>query len=306
MLGDEVSAARRPDAGQATPDGEHDAWEEPRMNARQPVQFPAAPAAPPVLLADLIGQREWRRALATARAQGAPLDLEQALDTVLTVQSAVRARRYPAARQAAAELAPLLPAVPEPEGSALRAQVDPQELTGALRALDAGQKVADPAELAALLAGALAQPLTRAEALNMQGILHAVSGEAGQARAVLEEAMQADPGHYRALTNLGNLDMEAGQFAAAEAVYRQVLTLNPDYDGGHHNLGVALRRQGRVAEGVKSIRRGQQLSMKRSKEDTNAEMKEQFAQNPAMKNLRWVLIAVAALIVFLVVRGVGG
>ncbi|WP_291431318.1 tetratricopeptide repeat protein [Deinococcus sp.] len=260
----------------------------------------------PVLsLPELIGQGEWRRALATARAQGAGLDLEHALDTVLTVQVALRARRYPAARQAVAELTPLLPALPEPEGSALRAQVDPQALTGALRALEAGQKVTDPAELAALLHGALAGPLTRAEALNMQGILHAVSGEAEQARALLNAAMQADPGHYRALTNLGNLDMDAGQFAQAEAVYRRVLVLNPEYDGGHHNLGVALRRQGRVGEGVRSIRRGQQLSMKRSKEDTNAEMKEQFAQNPAMKALRWVLLAVVALIVFLAVRGVG-
>ena len=301
-----MSAARRPDAGQATPDGEHVTPAE--LNTDSSQTAPSQPQQPqPVLsLPDLIGQGEWRLALATARVQGAPLDLEQALDAVLTVQSAVRARRYPAARQAAAELTPLLPALPEPEGSALRAQVDPEALTGALRALDAGQKVTDPAELAALLAGALAQPLTRAEALNMQGILHAVSGEAEQARALLDAAMQADPGHYRALTNLGNLEMEAGQFAAAEAVYRRVLVLNPEYDGGHHNLGVALRRQGRVGEGVKSIRRGQQLSMKRSKDDTNAEMKEQFAQNPFMRNLRWVLIAVVGLIVFLVVRGVGG
>ncbi|GAA0520079.1 tetratricopeptide repeat protein [Deinococcus depolymerans] len=266
---------------------------------------PAVPTDRPVSLVELIGAGDWSRARGAARAQGAPLDLEEALDAALAFRDELRARRYPAVRRALADLTRLLPLLTGEEGVALRAALDAPALSVAVEALERSQKITEPDAMAAALAGALALPATRAEALNQQGVLLAVLGEPDRAREVLEAALQADPGHYRALTNLGNLDMEAGRYAQAEAIYRRVLILNPEYDGGHHNLGVALRRQGRVAEGVRSIRQGQRLSMKRSKTDTEAEMKEQFARSPAMRNLRWVLLAVAALIVFLAVRGVG-
>ncbi|MBZ9713011.1 tetratricopeptide repeat protein [Deinococcus multiflagellatus] len=261
-----------------------------------------APALPPVR--DLVAAGDWRRAAITARLAGETAAVQEALGALDGVQDAVRARRYPSARRALGEYRRALDdAEGEPLLAGLRAQVPPDEVLAALNALEGSQKETEPAALKERLLGALTLPLTRAEALNMQGVLYAVRGEADDARRVLDEARVADPGHYRALTNLGNLDMEAGRFAQAEAVYREVLRLNPDYDGGHHNLGVALRRQGKVAEGVRSIRRGQRLAMKRSKDDTDAEMKERFAASPALRNLRWGLLAGLGLIVYLALRG---
>ncbi|WP_198170424.1 tetratricopeptide repeat protein [Deinococcus arboris] len=263
--------------------------------------------APAPSLADLVTAGEWRRAAATAQFANEPVVVQEALEALLALQNAVRARRYPSARRALGEYRQALTegAAAHPLLGSLAGQVPPDALGAALLALDSQQKETDPAALQAALAGALALPLTRAEALNMQGVLYAVRGEEADARRVLDDARVADPGHYRALTNLGNLDMEAGRFAEAEAIYREVLRIDPEYDGGHHNLGVALRRQGRVAEGVKSIRQGQRLAMKRSKDDTDAEMKERFATNPVMKNMRWVVLGVLALIIFLALRGGG-
>ncbi|GGR82840.1 tetratricopeptide repeat protein [Deinococcus sedimenti] len=263
------------------------------------------PDPAPAALSDLIRAGAWRRAAATASVLGESADLVDALQTLRVVQDEIRARRYPAARQQLAAYASVADSLTHPLAAELRLYVHPGEVMQALDALEAQRRADDPAALRGALAGALAQPLTRAEALNALGVLHAMLGDEAQAREALTAAREADPGHYRALTNLGNLDMEAGRFAQAEAIYREVLALEPDYDGGHHNLGVAVRRQGRVAEGVRHIRHGQRLAMKRSREDTRAEAKEQLSRTPALKYLRFVLLAVAALVIFLVLRGAG-
>lgn len=262
------------------------------------------PVAPPSL-ADLIRAGDWRRAAATASVQGESPELIDALQILRSVQGEIRARRYPAARQQLLAYQAVTRELAHPLAAELRLYVHPDAVLEALNALEAAQKEPDAQVLAERLAGALAQPLTRAEALNAQGVLHAMLDDEAQARAALDAARAADPGHYRALTNLGNLELEAGRFAEAETIYREVIRLAPEYDGGHHNLGVAVRRQGRVAEGVRHIRQGQRLAMKRSREDTQAEVKEQFSRNPNLKYLRFAVLAVLALIVFLALRGAG-
>ncbi len=112
--------------------------------------------------------------------------------------------------------------------------------------------------------------LTRAEALNVLGVLHAVHEETAEARATFERAVTADPGHYRAISNIGNLELQAGNFKEAEAAQRRAIALSPDFAGAHHNLGVALRRQGRLNDSVKSIRKGQRLALRRMREELAA------------------------------------
>ncbi len=277
----------------------------PAKSTAQPAGLSAtADPAPLPDLGEVIRAGEWRRALAVSRLNGSGADLQEALEAVFRFQETVRARRYPSARRALADYREALAGGAEAaELSVLRRAADPDALGAALDALAAHLKEPDPEVLAAGLAPALAQPLTRAEALNIQGVLLALQDESAGARALFEAALEADPGHYRALTNLGNLDIESGDHAGAEARYREVIRLNPEYDGGHHNLGVALRRQGKMGEAVRSIRRGQRLGMKRSREDADAEVKAQFAANPLFKGMRWVLIAVVILVLFLALRG---
>ncbi|PNY82383.1 tetratricopeptide repeat protein [Deinococcus koreensis] len=265
----------------------------------------SAPATALPDLNELIHAAEWRRALATARLSGADPDVQEALSAVVGIQEGLRARRYPAARRALADLKRAIQDAPAGELSVLRRLLDPAALERAVAALDS--RPAPRGEVAqsleARLAPALELGLTRAEALNSLGVQAALLDDTAGARAHFEEALLADPAHYRALTNLGNLDLEAGQSAEAEARYRQALKIHPDYDGAHHNLGVALRRQGRVGESVSSIRRGQRLGMRRSKEDTDAEMREQFSVSPLLKWLRWGVLALVAVVIVLALRG---
>lgn len=257
---------------------------------------------------------EWRRALVAARVAGAPPEISEALERVLDVQEAVRARRYLQARRTWSRLEGALAAADSGgligEAALLRSLVRPDALGEALSALEGlGSGMGGETETEALrvrLAPSLGHPFTQAEALNLVGVLHALRGEAQEARAVFEEALLSDPGHYRVITNIGNLELEAGQLAQAEIRYREVLRLNPDYDGAHHNLGVALRRQGKVHESVGAIRRAQRLSMKRSQEESREDLREQLRQGAARRTLRWVLVVAALLLLLLLVRGLGG
>ncbi|MFB9992242.1 tetratricopeptide repeat protein [Deinococcus oregonensis] len=253
---------------------------------------------------------EWRRAQAAAHLLPSPPDVFAALVAVVAVQDDIRARKYPSARRAlggyvealkGGEAAGLVG-----EMALLRSLAAPEVLDQGLAALETGSGIADPGELSEMLRPAHAHPLTQAEAYNALGVLHALREEPGPARSAFEEARRLDPGHYRALMNLGNLDLEAGRPAEAEVCYREVLKLAPDYEGAHHNLGVSLRRQGKVYESVGSIRRAQRLGVRRSQQETREDMREQFRSNPKLRAIRWVLVAAAVLIVVLVFRSVAG
>lgn len=251
---------------------------------------------------------EWRRAQAAATLSFAPAPLVAALTSLSAFQEDVRARRYPAARRAldayAGGLDDALSESPG-EGALLRSLAEPEVLRRAVEALDGGAAERDPAGLQARLGPAGSHALTRAEAMNALGVLHALRGEAGAAQAQFAEALTHDPGHYRARMNLGNLALEAGDPQQAEAEYREVLKLAPDYDGAHHNLGVALRRQGKVYESVGSIRKAQRLGVRRSQQDSREELREQFRASPRLRLVRVALIAAVVLIAALLLLSRG-
>lgn len=253
---------------------------------------------------------EWRRAQAAAHLLPAAPEISAALAALVAVQDDVRARKYPGARRA---LTGYGQALTEGEAAGLvgemallRSLVAPEVLGQGVAALEGGSGIADPGELSEVLKPAHAHPMTRAEAYNALGVLHALREEPDAARSAFEDARRTDPGHYRALMNLGNLDLEAGRPAEAEVCYREVLKLAPDYEGAHHNLGVALRRQGKVYESVGSIRRAQRLSVRQSQQETRDDMREQFKANPRLRAIRWVLLAAVVLILLLIFRGAGG
>ncbi|THF69469.1 tetratricopeptide repeat protein [Deinococcus sp. Arct2-2] len=253
---------------------------------------------------------EWRRAQAAAHLLPAPPDVFAALVALVGVQDDVRARKYPAARRALGGYAESLKGGEAAglvgEMALLRSLAAPEVLDHGLAALETGSGIADPGELSEVLKPAHTHPLTQAEAYNALGVLHALREEPDAARSAFGDARRLDPGHYRALMNLGNLDLEAGRPAEAEMCYREVLKLAPDYEGAHHNLGVSLRRQGKVYESVGSIRRAQRLSVRRSQQETREDMREQFRSNPKLRAVRWVLLAAAVLIVVLIFRSAGG
>lgn len=95
------------------------------------------------------------------------------------------------------------------------------------------------------------------------GTVAVLEGELDRARAHLEAALVRDPNHVRALTNRGNLKLEAGELDAAIVDYERAIKLDDDFANAHHNLGVAYRRKGQVGRSVASLRRAQRASAKR-------------------------------------------
>ncbi len=273
-------------------------------------------ALPPLPeLGPLIESGQWKRAAAVASLSQTDPEVQAALSDVLAIQEAIRARRYTVARKALARYqAASQTASPATDPKSLselellkqtlNQTLNPTQLEQALLALE-DRKETEPSQLTEQLAPALAHLLTRAEALNSTAVLHIYREEPLLAGPLLQEALVADAGHYRALMNTGNLQLEAGNAVEAERIYREVLKLNPDYDSGHHNLGVALRKQGKLGQSVKEIRKGQKLGVKRTQQEAAQEAREQMSQNPIFRKLRWVALVVAAVLVFMWLRSLG-
>lgn len=247
-------------------------------------------------------QHEWRRAQAAASLNHADPALQAAITALSAFQEDVRAKRYPSARRALAGynsgLAELRPQSPG-DAALLVALAAPESLEAALEALETSSKEVDLDQINQKLAPAFLHVLTKAEALNTMGVLLALQEHTERAKEHFNDALQSDQGHYRARMNLGNLALEAGDAAHAESQYREVLKLAPEYDGAHHNLGVALRRQGKLQASVSSIRRAQKLGMRRTQQDAKEEMQEQLRANPKLRMIRTAVFVVGALIVFL-------
>ncbi|WP_161882397.1 tetratricopeptide repeat protein [Deinococcus alpinitundrae] len=260
--------------------------------------------------ASYVAAGEYRRALAAARLSPTPMPsgLIGALESLHDFQEHVRAHKYPQARRALTRLGEDL-GEPEPQLAALRRSIQLPTLDAALGSLEASETArhVEPDALRAALAPALETALTRAEALNAVGVLHAIHEENEQARQVFGEAAEADPGHYRAISNIGNLDLQAGHLKEAEAAQRRAIALNPDFAGAHHNLGVALRKQGRVNDSVKAIRKGQRLAVRRMREDAPRGLGGAAGQRAASwlkpSTLRIIGLVVAVLVFYFFLKG---
>jgi len=249
--------------------------------------------------------REVRRALAAARLGDAPAGVREGLETLLDFQDALRARRLPLARRALGRYRESLEELEPADALPLRASADPPGLEAALSALEAAdrERVVEPEALEARLSLALAEAFTRAEALNTLGVLHALQERPQQASSAFSGALDADPGHYRALTNLGNMALEGGDPAEAERLYRQAIGLNADYAGAQHNLGVALRRQGRLGESVRYVRSGQRLSVRQIRRDQDDSLRANPASVRAVGLVRAAVLVLVVLAVLLLLRG---
>jgi Flp pilus assembly protein TadD len=87
-----------------------------------------------------------------------------------------------------------------------------------------------------------------------------------EARAAFEAAAEVQRDYAPALTNLGNMALEQNDIEGAIQLYRRAIAASPDYPGAHHNLGVAYRRQGRMADYVAEQRQATRLERNYSRE----------------------------------------
>jgi tetratricopeptide (TPR) repeat protein len=140
--------------------------------------------------------------------------------------------------------------------AAARRERDPR--AQAMAALARHEFSAADEALSALLDGAEA-PRERAFLLNKRGVARMGLDRREDAAADFTAAASSAGAYAPALTNLGNLLLESGDFDGAMAKYEAALAADPDYAVAHFNLGVARKRAGNIDSGVRSLRRAQRL-----------------------------------------------
>jgi tetratricopeptide (TPR) repeat protein len=143
-----------------------------------------------------------------------------------------------------------------------------------------------------------------AEEANQRGTASVYGGDPKGARQHFREAVELDPSHYRALTNLGNALLETGEVDEAISCYQRALTLNDEFANAHHNLGVAYRRQGKVGASVRELRRAQRVQQRVGRERDREAIGEGGGK-AGLKALRWLLYALVVLAALGILRAGG-
>lgn len=104
----------------------------------------------------------------------------------------------------------------------------------------------------------------RAFLLNKRGVARIGLERRELARADFAGALEALPNYAPALTNLGNLLLEDGDVPSAIAHYERAISSDRNYAVAHLNLGVAYKRQGRIADSVRALREAARLEQRRT------------------------------------------
>lgn len=119
----------------------------------------------------------------------------------------------------------------------------------------------DVGEAQSRLSAALEIASEHWEIYHLSGILQAKARAWEAAIAYFKKAHELHPTHPAPLTNLGNVCTEREQYEEAIAWYERALHADPDYANAHHNLAVAFRRVGRLAESVRHLKKAQRLEL---------------------------------------------
>jgi protein O-GlcNAc transferase len=88
------------------------------------------------------------------------------------------------------------------------------------------------------------------------------SGKVREAEAIYRQILQVDPNHFETLHLLGLAAYQFGRHAEAEELIVRAIALGGDQAWYHTNLGEVYRAQGKLAEAEKSLRHSLQLDPK--------------------------------------------
>lgn len=91
---------------------------------------------------------------------------------------------------------------------------------------------------------------------------------------------------------LGNVYFDAGDLSRAEYAYQRAIQEDPHHASAHHNLGVVYRKQGRIAESVKMLKKARRLEIRYPKP---------VALTPEQRRLIWRLAWPMMLVPFVLV-----
>ncbi len=93
-----------------------------------------------------------------------------------------------------------------------------------------------------------ATPAHRTPQLMQQAQQHLAAGDLAAAEALYHDILRARPQHAGALNSLGIMLQQQGRFHEAINYFQRALARRPEFAGGHCNLGAALYALGRLDE----------------------------------------------------------
>jgi tetratricopeptide (TPR) repeat protein len=155
----------------------------------------------------------------------------------------------------------------------------------------------DPDKTLSILAS-INSPLLLGETETLRGTALIYHNDTSGAKAAFENALGHDPKHYRALSNLGNLALEANKVDEAIGFYESALKLNEDFANAHHNLAVAYRRKGQMGKSVGALKKAQRVSQQNMREEARG----LFKNKQTSKYLRWIMYVGIALVAYIVLK----
>ena len=141
-----------------------------------------------------------------------------------------------------------------------------------------------------------------AEREALLGTLCVLEGDEAAGLAHFEACLGRDPNHVRALTNRGNLKLEAGDVDGAIEDYERAIRIDEGFANAHHNLGVAYRRKGQIGRSVAALRRAQRHAARRDAEDARASLGGRPGGARGALPWRWVLIGALGVLAYWLLR----
>jgi tetratricopeptide (TPR) repeat protein len=107
--------------------------------------------------------------------------------------------------------------------------------------------------------GQTVAPAVLASQMFAEAVQHHRADRLDEAKGLYRQTLALQPGHAKALSNLGVIALDQGRPVDAVAWYRRAIELQPDLSAAHSNLGIALQTLGRREEALACYRRAIEL-----------------------------------------------
>src|SRR5271166_4088107 len=104
---------------------------------------------------------------------------------------------------------------------------------------------------------------------NSLGLTFFEKGQADEALAQFQKALEINPNYAEAHTNLGNAFFRSGQLSEAIQQYEMAVKINPKFAQAHSNLGVALSQNGQLDEAIAQYHKALEINPNFAEAHTN-------------------------------------
>ncbi len=127
-----------------------------------------------------------------------------------------------------------------------------------------------------------------ADAMSNLGMLVARKGRVNEAVELFQRALRVSPHHFDARNNMGIVRLDEGRLDEAIGHFRAALGIRPDNAGALDNLGLALTLKGELDEAVSTLRRALAIDpdLARAHADLARALEAQGKSDEAAQHLR--------------------